>query len=245
MRKKPLIIGSILLHAAVVTTAVVSSAWSIDRLDPAKASVSIAVMLPPPPAPSGSPAGAAIKMTPKPKPVAKGIVQRPEVTIDKLPQVAASGEQGNGQGSGKGDGDNPDGDDDATGTCIGLACGPALSTTKIDLPKVVIPPPEAPKVIPPTILKSLRTSGHTEIVPPDTVKTQILRDAKSKVTGSFQLCLAGNGAIANISTIASTGYPGYDAALYAGMRTWKYQAYEVNGVGTPACSVVTFVYAIR
>jgi len=108
----------------------------------------------------------------------------------------------------------------------------------------VIPPPAQPEVIPPTILKSLRTSGETTIVPPDPVKTQILRDAKAKVSGSFQICLAATGAIANVSTIGSTGYPGYDAVLHAGMRGWRYQPYRVNGVGTPACSVVTFVYAL-
>jgi len=133
--QEALILGSILLHAAVITVAVVSSAWSVDRLDPQKASISIAVMLPPPPAPSGSPAGAAIKMTPKTsKEVAKALVQPTEVKIDKLPQVASSGEQGNGRGNGKGDGDNPDGDDDATarasGSRVGWRCRRRSSTSR-------------------------------------------------------------------------------------------------------------------
>ncbi|MCX5741689.1 MAG: hypothetical protein NT062_04215 [Proteobacteria bacterium] len=241
-----LITGSIVVHAAIGITAVVSGIWGVERLDPGRRTVSLAVMVPPPPAPSGSPQGEATKLVPKvPKTVVKAIVQ-PEVKMEAVPSQALAALPGNGLGSGAGAGDNPDGDDDDTGTCTGPGCGPKTSTTPVveKQPEVKLPPP-AQVVIPPTTLKALRVAGETNLVPPDVVKTQMMRDDHTRVSAGFKVCIDEAGAIASVGQISPTGYPGYDATLAAGIRGWRYRPYLVNGKATPACAVVTFVYSIK
>ena len=49
----------------------------------------------------------------------------------------------------------------------------------------------------------------------------------------------------SVSMIQSTGYADYDLDLLNGVRTWRYRPFTVNGVPTPACSPVSFVYHPR
>lgn len=102
-------------------------------------------------------------------------------------------------------------------------------------------------LIPPSMLVGLRISGETQITPPDTVKTQMLRDGKERTTGSFKLCIDTSGRISSIAPIGNaTGYPAYDTKITSTMRSWQYRPYLVNNrTPVPACSVVTFVYTIK
>ncbi len=105
-------------------------------------------------------------------------------------------------------------------------------------------------VVPPTVFTGMRLSGETQIVPPDTVKTQMLRDGKDLSRGSFQLCIDAGGRIASITPLGGgTKYPAYDAKITTAMRAWRYKPYTVvsqgKTVAVPACSVVTFVYTIK
>jgi cysteine-rich repeat protein len=102
-------------------------------------------------------------------------------------------------------------------------------------------------IIPPSLLTGLRISGETQIVPPDVVKTEMLRDGKERTVGSFKLCMDTSGRISSISPQGKgTGYGPYDAKIVTTMRTWRYRPYLLNNkTAVPACSVVTFVYTIK
>lgn len=105
-------------------------------------------------------------------------------------------------------------------------------------------------LIPPGIFTGMRISGETQIVPPDPVKTEMLRDGRNRTVGSFKLCIDTGGHIASIAPIGGgTKYPAYDAKITTAMRAWRYQPYTIKNQGTttavPACSVVTFVYTIK
>lgn len=105
-------------------------------------------------------------------------------------------------------------------------------------------------LIPPGIFTGMRIAGETQIVPPDPVKTEMLRAGKERTVGSFKLCIDASGRTSSIAPIGGgTKYPAYDAKITAAMRGWRYRPYTISSQGTvsavPACSVVTFVYTIK
>lgn len=220
----------------------VAGLWKLDRLEPGRSTFDLAVASPPPPAASGSPAAA--KAEPfkrkKPQTVVKEIVQ-PEKRDTKPTTTAtvaepSDGTGGTGSGAGSGSGTDPIG----TGTCAIPPCGAGSGSAAPVVTKVT-----APIVVPPTVIKGLRTSGETQIHPPPPVKTTMLRDGASKVVATLRLCVGTNGEVSDVSVLKSSGYAGYDAALDDGLRRWHYRSYEVNGRKVPVCGVVTFVYSIK
>lgn len=105
-------------------------------------------------------------------------------------------------------------------------------------------------LVPPGIFTGMRIAGDTQIVPPDPVKTQMLRDGKERTTGSFKLCIDTSGHVSSIAPLGGgTKYPAYDAKITAAMRAWRYKPYTVATQGSVramrACSVVTFIYTIK
>ena len=148
----------------------------------------------------------------------------------------AVGTGGTGSGAGSGSGTDPIG----TGTCAVPPCGDGEPPVKKDPPKVV-----DPVIVPPTVIRGLRTSGETQIHPPAVVKTAILRDGKSKVVATFRLCVGVDGEVSSTAILKSSGYPGYDAAIDAGLRQWHYRAYEIGGRRVPVCGAVTFIYTLQ
>jgi TonB family protein len=105
--------------------------------------------------------------------------------------------------------------------------------------------PAAPIVVPPTVIKGLRTSGETQIHPPDPVKTAMLRDGRPSVVATIRVCVGTDGTVSSLKFLKSSGYAGYDAALDDGLRRWRYRAYVIDGRKVPVCGVVTFIYAIK
>ena len=236
---------SIAAHAAVFTTAFVTNAWRVERLDPERQRFSLAV-LPPPPAPSGGPRPGEKPKDPVPptKRVAQDPTQPTEQPKTAPPRAPADDDGGGGDGKTKGPGDNPDGDPLDTGSCTGPACGPP-SAPPAEPPPVVEKPPviEKPTIVPPSTLR--RLSGDTAIAPSDVTKTQMLRDDHRRVVGSFKICLNDTGRVTSIGTVGSTRYPDYDQKLMAAMRGWVYAPYLIAGRPAPVCSAVSFVYTME
>jgi TonB family protein len=106
-------------------------------------------------------------------------------------------------------------------------------------------PKQQSVILPPNVLGGLRTTGDTQIHPPATVKTEMQRDGRDRVTGTVKLCLDTAGRVASAQILGSTKYPAYDALLVAKVREWHYRPYAVNGTPMPACSAVTFQYSMR
>jgi hypothetical protein len=90
-----------------------------------------------------------------------------------------------------------------------------------------------------------RISGKKNILPDDHIKTAIERKHLHQVVGSFKICLDEHGAPESILPIRSTGFADYDRELLAGMHEWRYEPYVLDGVPTPVCTGVVFIYNQR
>jgi TonB family protein len=244
-RRTWLVSVSIVGHVAIGVGLFASGIWKLERLESDNRLAGIGVMTPSQ-SMGGSPADLPEPKFKKKEQTEKKIVkdvqwEKRVAKDDSKAKNETKGGTGNGEGDGKGDDKGP-GDGKATvGTCVLPPCDGAAVSPIPDPPKVVIKIP----VVPPTVLNALRTSGNTQIHPSEGVKVKIKFDQKDKVVGSVKLCIQADGAIGSVSMIQSTGYPEYDQALLSGVRSWRYRPYTVNGVPTPACSPVSFVYSMR
>ena len=82
------------------------------------------------------------------------------------------------------------------------------------------------------------------IVPNDVTKTEIQRSGKSKIIGSFKLCINAGGVVTSVKMLKSTGFSAYDNKIQGTMRgEWRYRPYAVNGRAVPVCTAVTFIYS--
>ncbi|MFT3693398.1 MAG: energy transducer TonB [Kofleriaceae bacterium] len=231
-----LVVPSIGFHLGIIVIALVVGAWHIDRLEAAKLRVDIGYTPPPPPAESGSPAPKKQTFQQKQqKHITHEMVVPPEVKPPVAPLVAdnnttADTGTGNGLGSGTGSGEGS-----------GSGTEPSPCTQDCGTP-VVEKKHDETTVLPPVALTQLFISGDRNIEPPAPTKQQMINDGKLKVVASYKLCLDAFGNVASTKLIKSSGYSPYDNALSSGMTSWRYKPYTVDGHGTPACSVVTFVY---
>ena len=140
-----------------------------------------------------------------------------------------------------------------SGTGIGSVAGPPCATPPCDLDAIAPPvvpmidtvTPPAPTLVPPSVVEGLRISGNAQIQPSADVTNAMQRDGKSKVHGSFKLCLGASGEVTSVSTISATGYAAYDDALRAGIADWRYRPYEIGGQAVPVCGMVTFVFQLQ
>lgn len=260
-----LVILSLLAHAGLAITLFATGVWRIERLDADhKGLASLAVMLPPP-APEGGPnVTTAPTLTPKVKKrVVKDVQPTPKVTT---PQVAATtAPAGTGESEGPGTGTGSAGD---TGICTencGLGvpsaavCGNGSreagetcddgNTTSGDGCSATCaaeaPKPVRPTILPPNVMSSIRLSGDTQVHPPDSTKTMMMRDGKDRTVGTLKVCVDAGGGVSSASMASSTKYAEYDARLVAAVRDWRYRPYLVDGHPVAVCGMVTFIYAIK
>ena len=104
-----------------------------------------------------------------------------------------------------------------------------------------------PRNVPSKVLNASRIAGQY-IVPDDATKTALARSASAipkrvRLIGSFKLCLSSSGRIQTITMLKSTGVPAYDSKLIHDMREgWRYRPFLFEGVPSPVCTEVTFIY---
>jgi TPR repeat protein len=103
-----------------------------------------------------------------------------------------------------------------------------------------------PLNIPPNAFSALRIAGQPAITPDDATKTALAQSANAKrihLIGSFKLCISSSGRIQSITALKSTGVPAYDRKLIHDMREgWRYRPFLLEGVPSPVCTAVTFIY---
>lgn len=269
MTRRWLIGFSLLAHLGLGIAVVVSGLWRIERLDDtSRAALGIAVMTPPAPPPEGGHASGPLpELTPKKKkrivhdtqPAPRQPEAAPAPATTTSTSAASDGEgEGDGDGEGKARGPGITGGlpcvldcDPPTGVCgdrvvdAGEQCddGNRAGNDGCSATCLLEPPPRA--VVSPSVLGALRISGETQIVPPDTVKTTMLRDGRGRTLGTLKVCIDAAGRVASVAVAGSTKYPAYDATLVRAVRAWRYRPHAVDGRPTPACGMVTFVYTIR
>jgi hypothetical protein len=133
------------------------------------------------------------------------------------------------------DDDDDDDVDDDSGVAGGVIGGVA--------PPPPPPPPAPPRNIPPTQLEGNRIAGQKNIQPDDDTQLEILQSGKSRIIGSFKLCVTATGEVSTVSMLKSTGFADYDNKLQTKMREWRYKPWIVNGDAIPVCTAVTFIYS--
>jgi protein TonB len=226
----PLLTAMLAFHVVLFVTMWVKTIWDIEQLERPKSSVDLAIAPPPPPPPPPPKGGVKPKdvtITPK-KMRVRDIVQ--PVKIEKQ-EVAPPIETG-----------DPNG---VEGGVEGGAVGGDLNGVVAAPPPPPPPPPPAPpQNLPPTTVEANRISGEKNIVPDDVTKTEISRSGKDKLVGSYKLCLTGEGNVASVVQLKSTGFAAYDSKIQSTIRSdWRYRPFMMNGKPTPVCTAVTFIYS--
>jgi TonB family protein len=241
-----LVIVSIAVHAAIIGGVIVSDMWKIERLSPDRLGVEIASFQ----MPSDS-GGGDFKESDKKKeerkkdkrPVEKLVQPTEPVDPPKEPETTTTDTTGDQTPGTPGNGTGGDGLGTGTPTCEQPPCGTdGPGKTGDDKPPVN---DDRPPMVDPRVVAGLRISGETQIHPPDSTKAMILHEGKPMVRGTVRLCLDRGGRVTLAQMVGTSGYKDYDARLVAGVRSWRYRPYTVNGKAMPACSVVNFQYKIK
>jgi hypothetical protein len=105
------------------------------------------------------------------------------------------------------------------------------------------PPGKSPQVVAPTVLEGYRIAGNKMIAPDDMTKLDIAKAGKTKIVGSFKLCVDAAGAVTSVNQLKSTGFQAYDTKIQVGIRQWRYKPFMVNGQPVAVCTAVTFIYS--
>ena len=234
---------SAVAHVGFAVGFVAVGMWHLEKLDAGRDEMSLSVFTPPGNSGGGAAPRAAAAVAKKPQRHVVKMLAQPPVTIDRVITTEQSADLPPGDGGG--------GDGKGVGIpTIGSGCQQApcgVSEIPALLPPVVAPPVVvpviAPSIVAPSVVAGLRISGETQIAPPDVVATAISRDGATRVIGTFKMCLDERGEVANVTTLKSTKYAGYDDEIKRTMRTWRYRPYLIGGSAAPVCSVVTFSYA--
>jgi hypothetical protein len=103
-------------------------------------------------------------------------------------------------------------------------------------------PSMAPGNVSPSALERFRVSGKRNIVPDDDTKLAIDKAGKTKLIGSYKLCVDTSGAITTINRLKSTGFDAYDRLIEQKMLDWRYQPFLIDGKPTAVCTAITFIY---
>jgi TonB family protein len=70
----------------------------------------------------------------------------------------------------------------------------------------------------------------------------MVRDGVKRVSGTVTPCISADGGVTSATMLRSTGYDDYDTAIKSTVGNWRYRPVMLNGVATPACSAVGFIY---
>lgn len=241
-RRYRLIAASLVVHAAVVIALFITGFWKLDRLDGPRHRVDI-VQGPPPPAPAGGPEVAkAEPFKQKQQRKVPNELRQPKIVEDDKAKPASdvtSTTPGTGSGSGPGSGS---GDPNSKSDCT-EDCGP--DDAKPPEPEPKPPVVEAPVPVIPSVIRGMRTFGETQIQPPDNEKTSLLRSGKSTAIATAKVCVGATGSVTSLAMYKGSGYAGWDAAIMAAMRNWRYKPHQIDGRAVMVCGMVTFVYSIK
>jgi hypothetical protein len=104
------------------------------------------------------------------------------------------------------------------------------------------PPANPPQIVAPNVLDANRIAGEEKILPDAKTRAEIAKSGRTRVIASAKICIDKAGAVTGVSMMKSSGWAAYDDEIRAGMLTWKYRPFMVNGVATAACTAIMFIY---
>jgi len=103
------------------------------------------------------------------------------------------------------------------------------------------PPPPPPPLPAPAAIEALHIAENKLIVPDDVTKADIMMSGKSRLIGSFKLCISTSGHVSNVTLLKSTESPSYDEELRKELLQWRYRPFIVDGRPAPVCTAVRFI----
>ena len=114
------------------------------------------------------------------------------------------------------------------------------------IPRIPRPPTTTtPLNVAPAMLDNNRIGGGSKtILPDDETRAEIRGSGKSKVIGSYKLCISVDGEVATVSQLKSTGFSAYDGKIIRELEGWRYLPYIYNGDPVPVCTAVTILYTV-
>jgi hypothetical protein len=249
--RKPLIVGSVVVHAAAVVALSVAAMWRIEKL-PLEDHTGVVASFQ---LPHDSGGGAAPKQAPliaKKTPVRvkpKDTIQpekRKEIEQVAVTDVAPADVIGDSTDGLPGNGGGGDGlgKEKPSGGCLVEPCSQdTTKTVTVVKPKVEKPKPKAVVTIPES--DASRISGNSRIEAPQNVKVLMQRADDDRVVGTIKLCVNDRGDVTRTSVARSTGYDDYDDRLVSEMSQWRYKPLIRDGAATPFCTFVTLVYLMK
>jgi len=103
----------------------------------------------------------------------------------------------------------------------------------------LLAPPDAVVVKPDQLV---RLEGETQLQPDAATAEAMVASGRTRVVSSWKVCIDATGAVDEVQVIRSTGFVAYDVVLAAGIRTWRFKPYLVDGAPVRACTAQTFVW---
>jgi len=98
----------------------------------------------------------------------------------------------------------------------------------------------------PKATEAHRVAGTKLIEPDDTTKTALHQVGDGRLIGVFKLCLDAEGNVDHVKVLRSTASVRYDNKIIHTIKTtWRYSPFILDGVATPVCTAVTFIYTQR
>jgi TonB family protein len=93
-----------------------------------------------------------------------------------------------------------------------------------------------------SITPPVRISGDPNVVPPDSVKQEMVSARQSLLTGAFKVCIDLDGSVTAVTPLSPSGHPDFDRLVIERARTWQYRPGLLDGEPTRVCTGVTLVY---
>lgn len=118
------------------------------------------------------------------------------------------------------------------------AAKPAEATAQATAP----PPPLDRREGQVSITPPVRISGDPNVVPPDSVKQEMVSARQALLTGAFKVCVDPDGSVTAVTALSPSGHPDYDRLVIERARAWQYRPGLLDGQPTRVCTGVTLVY---
>jgi len=101
----------------------------------------------------------------------------------------------------------------------------------------------SPRTIEPSALRAQLISGDSNIATSKRTRDAMIRDRVTSLRAVVKLCVDATGLVSDWKLTERTGYTEYDSRIIETIREWHYRPYLINGIPTPVCSTVEFIYS--
>jgi periplasmic protein TonB len=227
--RRTTLIGSVALHAVVLSAALVHSVWQVEEMPMPSLQVTLTAAVPPPPPPPPPAARKASDSRPKTRPVEPKhelVVPKDAPKEQPKPEAQAEGAD-NGEANGQVGGQ--------VGGVSGGVVGGVLGAPP--------PPPPPPKPTGPKIVSASVGRGQL-LIDPNAERYRVklplaLARSGETYTAMLRLCVSAEGGVTSVQVLKGAG-AALDGQFPSVMGRWRYRPLIVDGVPTPFCYLLRY-----